>query len=253
MTTYVPVLTFHSLDTRSSVTSFPPQLFRGSMGKLHDAGYQTVSLLEAVDCLSRGMPFPQRAFVITFDDGYQTVYDEAFPVLQRYGMSATVFLTVGEHKSARRAARLPSIAGHSMLSWCEIREMQQGGISFGAHTLTHPDLTRIPLDQVAAEVCDSKAIIEDALDAPVPCFAYPYGRYDDRSRDIVRRHFACACSDELGLVTTGSDPHALKRVDAYYLRSERLFDVMLTRRFPWYIGVRSIPRRIRRAARPGHR
>jgi peptidoglycan/xylan/chitin deacetylase (PgdA/CDA1 family) len=153
-----------------------------------------------------------------------------------------------------------------MLAWREMREMQHSGINFGAHTLTHPDLTRLPFDRVQAEVCDSKAIIEDALGAPVACFAYPYGRYDHRSREIAWQHFACACSDKLGLVAAGSDPYALERVDAYYLRTDRLFDpyalervdayylrtdrlfdVILTGLFPWYIRARSIPRRIRRA------
>ena len=134
-----------------------------------------------------------------------------------------------------------------MLSWDEIREMQRHGIAFGAHSLTHPDLTRLPSDRVEAEICDSRTIIEDALGAAAACFAYPYGRYDYRSREIVRQHFACACSDKLGLTTRGSDLYALERVDAYYLRTDRLFNVMLTRLFPWYIVARSIPRRIRRA------
>lgn len=56
---------------------------------------------------------------------------------------------------------------------------------FGAHTLTHPDLTCLPFDRVNAEICDSKAIIEDALSSPVSCFAYPYGRYDHRSHEIA--------------------------------------------------------------------
>jgi peptidoglycan/xylan/chitin deacetylase (PgdA/CDA1 family) len=127
MLAYLPVLTFHTLDTRSSVIFFPPQLFKDGMRKLHDAGYHTIGLLEAVQCVRKGAPFPPRAFVMTFDDGYQTVYQEAFPVLQRYGMCATVFLTVGANKSSMRAGRLPAFAGHSMLSWREIREMQRGG------------------------------------------------------------------------------------------------------------------------------
>ena len=125
--------------------------------------------------------------------------------------------------------------------------MQQSGIDFGAHTLTHPDLTHLPLDRVKAEVCDGKAIIEDALSAPVPSFAYPYGRYNDQVRDMVREHFSCACSDELGLVRQGSDLYALQRVDAFYLRSDCLFSIMPTRYFPWYIRVCSVPRRVRRA------
>ncbi len=188
--------------------------------------------------------------MITFDDGYQSVYDEAFPVLQRYGTPATVFLTVGEKWAAQPGVRLPGLEGRSMLSWQEIREMQRSGITFGAHTLTHPDLTRLPAERVESEICESKAIIEDALSAPVTCFAYPFGRYDRQSCEIVRQHFASACSDTLGLVTADSDRYALERVDAYYLRTDRSFDVVLTRLFPWYIRVRSIPRRIRRALEP---
>jgi peptidoglycan/xylan/chitin deacetylase (PgdA/CDA1 family) len=198
-----------------------------------------------VDCLRQGQPFPPRAFVITFDDGYRSVYDEAFPVLQSYGMLATVFVTVGERTAARPVGRLPSLSGRSMLAWHEIREMQQWGIDFGAHTLTHPDLTRLSLDCAEAEIRDSKAIIEDALGARVDCFAYPYGRYDQRTREIAGKHFACACSDELGLVAADSDLYALERVDAYYLRTDRLFRVMLTEWFPWYIRARGVPRHLR--------
>jgi peptidoglycan/xylan/chitin deacetylase (PgdA/CDA1 family) len=251
MAPWLPILTFHDIDDHRSVISISPGVFRRGIARLHDRGYRTLSLLEVVDCLGRGALFPERSLVITFDDGYQTVYDEAFPVLQRYGLSATVFLTVGEKGTAGPSDRLPSLEGRSMLTWREIREMHRWGIHFGAHTLTHPDLTRLPFDRVEAEVCDSKAIIEDALGAPVACFAYPYGRYDHRSREIAWQYFACACSDRLGLITAGSDPYALERVDAYYLRSDPLFDVMLTRLFPWYIRARRIPRRIRRAFQGG--
>jgi len=245
----LPILTFHTIDDHPSVISVSPNVFGRGMARLWESGYRTVSLLEVVDCLRRGVPFPDRSFVITFDDGYQSVYEEAFPVLQRHGMSAIVFLTVGEKGTAGLGDRLPSLAGRSMLSWRQIREMHRGGIAFGAHTLTHPDLTRLPSDQVEAEVCRSKATIEDTLSALVACFAYPYGRSDQRSREIIRRHFVCACSDRLGLVTLGSDAYTLERVDAYYLRTDRLFAVMLTGLFPWYVLARSLPRRVRRAVR----
>ncbi len=247
MTSSLSILTFHSLDDESSVLSFLPRLFQRGMARLQESGYRTVSLPEAVERLRQGASFPDRSFVLTFDDGYQTVYEEAFPVLQRYNMSATVFLTVGAKGTTNPHDRLPSLEGHPMLSWREIREMGQWGISFGAHTLTHPDLTRLPSVRVEAEVYHSKAIIEDMLGAPVTCFAYPFGRYDQRSREIVRRYFACACSDKLGLIAAGSDPYTLERVDMYYLRTERLFALIASRLFPWYIGARRLPRQIRRA------
>lgn len=242
----LPILTFHALDDQPSVTSVSPEVFRRAIVRLHASGHRTLSLTEAVDCLRRRQPFPNRSIVITFDDGYQSVYAEAVAVLQNYGMCATVFLTVGEAPSAESAGRLPALGGRSMLSWREIREMSKTGFSFGAHTLTHPDLTRLPLERAENEICRSKTIIEDAVGLPVACFAYPYGRYDRRSREIAQQHFACACSDRLGFMTRGSDLYGLERVDAYYLRTDRLFDVMLTGFFPWYIMARSIPRRIRR-------
>lgn len=250
MTSFLPILTFHTLDTRPSVISFPPRVFRHGMARLHENGYKTLSLLEAANFLHHGKSFPNRSFAITFDDGYQTMYREAFPILQEYGMTATVFLTVGEKGVSKPAGRLPSIEGRSMLSWGEIQEMQRWGIALGAHTLTHPDLTRLPYHRVEAEICDSKAIIEDILGAPVACFAYPYGCYNNRCREIVQQHFACACSDKLGQITRSSDLYALERVDAFYLRTERLFDLMLSKFFPWYIRARNVPRRVRRAIQP---
>ena len=246
MTSSLPILTFHALDDQRSATSFSPEVFQRGIARLHENGYRSLSLTDAAGCISRRQPFPSRSIVITFDDGYQSVHDEALPVLRDYGFCATVFLTVGERRAAETDGRLPSLGGRPMLSWSEIRKMHNAGISFGAHTLTHPDLTRLPLDRVETEVCQSKQILEDALGAPADCFAYPYGRYDRRSRDIVRQHFACACSDKLGLIRTDSDLYALERVDAYYLRTDRLFDLMLTKIFPWYIAARSIPRQIRR-------
>ena len=250
MASFLPILTFHALDDRPSVISFSPRVFRRGMARLHENGYQTLSLLEAVDFVHQGKPFPDRSFVITFDDGYPTVFDEAFPVLQQYGMAATVFLTVGANRP-NPDDRLPTLQGRSMLSWREIREMRSYGIDFGAHTLTHPDLTRLSFRQAEIEVYESKAIIEHALNVPVTSFAYPFGRYDDQSREIAEKHFACACSDRLGLVRTGSDLYTLERVEAYYLRSDWLFDMMLTGLFPWYIRTINIPRRLRLALKLG--
>lgn len=184
MAASLPILTFHALDDRSSAISFAPHVFQRGMARLHEGGYRALSLLEAADGLRHGEPFPDRAFVLTFDDGYQSVYTEAFPVLQHYGWSATVFLTVGQNRKVGVESRLPAMEDRPMLAWREIQEMHRWGLDFGAHTLTHPDLTRLPLAQVETEVCDSQAIIQDALSAAVASFAYPYGRYDRRLRSI---------------------------------------------------------------------
>lgn len=238
-----PILTFHAVDEQASVISFSPTLFARGMALLHDEGYKTVSLMELTDRFRRNIVPPDRSVVITFDDGYQSVYQEAFPVLQRYGMTATVFLTTGK----KRDERLPSMEGRSMLSWHEIKEMHRAGIAFGAHTLTHPDLTRLPAELLEAEVVGGKRVIEDELGSRVDTFAYPFGRHNNQCRQLVSQHFTCACSDRLGLCRSTSERYAMERVDAYYLRTERLFHMMLTSIFPFYVHARGVPRRIRRA------
>jgi peptidoglycan/xylan/chitin deacetylase (PgdA/CDA1 family) len=214
------------------------------MEKLIRNGYRAVGLTDAVENLYRGAPFQEKTFVLTFDDGYRSVYSEAFPVMKRHGMSATVFLTVGDPPGP--GGRIPPLNGSEMLSWAEVTEMREAGIRFGAHTLTHPDLTRLGTEKIEYEIVKSKEIIEGVLGEPVRSFAYPYGRYDERSLGIAGRFFDCACSDELGLLTLESNRYALGRVDAYYLKDERLSGLMLSGLFPYYVRLRNVPRKIRR-------
>ena len=240
----LPILTFHALDDRPAVCALPPRVFRRGIERLRARGFRALAVAEVGDRIRRGVDLPADAVAFSFDDGYRSVYEEAFPILGDAGLTATVFLTVGPPAGTRD--RLPSLEGRDMLSWAEIREMQRSGFAFGAHTLTHRDLRRLPAPEVETEMRTSKAMIEDRLGTAVTCFAYPYGRYDERSRALARELFACACSDALGLVTRRSDPWALERVDAYYLRTDRRFDVALTRWLPHYLRVLDVPRRLRR-------
>ena len=251
MAIWLPILTFHDIDDRSSVISVSPDVFRFSMRRLTKEGYKTIPLSRIVECIRKAEPFPDRAMSITFDDGYRSVYEKALPVLREYGMTATVFLTTGGGENQGLQERLPSLGGREMMRWPEIREIEREGIDFGAHTLTHPDLTRLPLKRVHAEVCDSKSRIEDALGCAATAFAYPFGHHNRRVREIVQAHYSCACSARLGVVRRGSDPFALERVDMYYFRTERLFRIMLTRGFLPYVRLRNIPRQVRSSLRTG--
>jgi peptidoglycan/xylan/chitin deacetylase (PgdA/CDA1 family) len=114
------------------------------------------------------------------------------------------------------------------------------------HTFTHPVLTRWPTDQIKAEICDTKKIIEDVLGSPVTSFAYPYGQFYDSFRKLVQDHFVSASSDNVSFLTARSDLYALKRVEAYSLRTDRWVNLTMTRGFPWYIWMRYLPRWIQR-------
>lgn len=245
----LPILTFHSIDDAGTVISFPRKLLHYGLGRLRGRGHISIALSEASAHIRRGEPLPDRSFVITFDDGYRNVFEEAFPILQQFGMTATVFLTVGRPHERRISKRMPSLFGRTMLSWSEVRAMHAAGIDFGAHTLTHPNLTRIGDAAMSFEIQAGKAVIEDELGTAVDSFAYPYGCYNARVKQVVEQLFGCGCTDELGLVHMASDPDrfALPRIDGYFVRGRRLFDLMVTGAFPLYLKSCHLIRAGRRA------
>jgi peptidoglycan/xylan/chitin deacetylase (PgdA/CDA1 family) len=244
---HLPILTFHGFATPASTISFPPALLRSGLARLARKGYRSLDLLDAVEILRAGSPLPPKSLVITIDDGYESAYREAFPTLQEHGMTATVFVTTGQRAGRDPSDRLPPIEGQSMVSWRELGEMVSAGFAVGAHTLTHPDLTRLPESEAEAEIVGAKAILEDRFSVSVRSFAYPRGRYDQRAREIAARHYSCACSDRLGLVTRASDNYALERVEMYYFSWRPVFNLLTTPLLPAYLRFRAVPRNARLA------
>jgi peptidoglycan/xylan/chitin deacetylase (PgdA/CDA1 family) len=243
----LPILTLHSIDDAGTVISFPRELLQDGLERLQAHGHISIALSEALAHIHRVEPFPDRSFVITFDDGYRSVFEEAFPILQQFGMTATVFLTVGKPSQRKMSGRIPSLFARTMLSWDEIRAMHLAGISFGAHTLTHPKLPRISHEAMRCEIHECKAVIEDELGTAVDSFAYPYGCCNALVKQVVEEFFGCGCTDELGLVNVAGDPYALPRIDGYFLRHKKLFDLMTTQAFSFYIRGCNLIRASRRA------
>ena len=222
-------------------------MLRGGLARLVKKGYRSIDLLDAVEHLRTGDPVPPRALVITIDDGYESVYREAFPILQEHGMTATVFVTTGEQPGRNPSDRFPSMEGQPMVSWKELSEMVAAGFSVGAHTLTHPDLTRLSASNAEAEIVGAKSILEDRLGVGVRSFAYPHGKYDRRTHELVAEHYCCACSDRLGLLARGSNLYALERVEMYYFSRPWVFNLLTTPFLSAYLALRAVPRNARRA------
>jgi peptidoglycan/xylan/chitin deacetylase (PgdA/CDA1 family) len=138
-------------------------------------------------------PLSGRAVILTFDDGYRDFLTEAWPLLAKYGFSATVFLVAGMVGQTNKWDRH---YGQEMplLDWEEIRELQKEGIEFGSHTLNHRPLTELSNEQVVREAARSKTILEQNLGTHIPAIASPYGASDD-----VIHHLVGACGYTFGL------------------------------------------------------
>ena len=242
----IPILTYHSIDESGSVISTRPGVFRRQMKLLSETGWKVVALNDLVRMLPDRRPISEKTAVLTFDDGFQNFYTEAFPVLQEYGFKATVFLVttyVGQHNFwENKEDGSTGMPLGQLLSWDEIKELSGRGVDFGAHSLSHPDLTKIPLEKATREIIESKTVIEQHLGTRVATFAYPYGSFNEQIKEIVKDNFAAAVSTNLGKITAGDDLHALKRLDAYYLRNERIFNSLAERKFEYYMQARQMLR-----------
>jgi peptidoglycan/xylan/chitin deacetylase (PgdA/CDA1 family) len=139
-TNRLPILTYHSIDRSGSIISTSPEKFRRQLHLLKEQSLQVISLDELAACLSLDRPLPSDSIVITFDDGFRSVYDEAFPILQKMGFRATVFI-VPEYcgRNNRWPGQPGMIPAFNLLGWDDIKEMSDQGIEFGAHTRSHAD------------------------------------------------------------------------------------------------------------------
>jgi len=177
---HIPILVYHKVDPyfEWGVTRVYPFQFEMQMRYLKAKGWHTASQRQI---LSED-PLPPRTCLITFDDGYTSFKRYAFPILQRYGFRALVFVVT--HFTGKRNAWDVTLGREFYhLSWSEINTLLSQGVEFGSHTLNHPNLTRIPLNKAQREIEDSKKMLEDKIGKEVHFFSYPFGKHN---RDIEK-------------------------------------------------------------------
>ncbi len=242
-TSKIPILTYHSIDLSGSVISTDSKTFRRQMKFLFDNNFKVISLKTFAEHHFENKPLPLKSIILTFDDGFQNFYTTAFPILQDYNFTATVFLITDYcGKFNDWSGNLPSLERSKLMDWNEIKELAKHNIEFGAHSLTHPNLTKISLAESEREIVESKLAIESQLGIEVSDFAYPYGISNSAIKLLTQKHFKSACSTRMGKVKSDDDIFALKRLDTYYLSNEKIFGSILSNNLDWYIGFRQIMR-----------
>lgn len=211
------ILRYHSInDYRRHEVNVKVKTFKQQMGFLAKY-YKPISLKEAFIYLKNKKDIPKKAVVVTFDDGYEDNYVNAYPMLKQLQIPATIFLIAGYIGTDKI---LPHDIGDNplnnrLLSWKEVREMTQDGVEFGSHTLSHMNLTRRDLD-INSEILESKRIIEKELDKEVWAISYPYGLLKDFNHEVkqaVRQvGYSCGCSAMNGVNDTQTDIFELRRI-----------------------------------------
>lgn len=243
----IPILTYHSLDSSGSVISTAPEKFRQQMKNLSDASFKVVALRELVSRIREKRELPARSVAITFDDGFQSVYDVALPVLKDYDYPATVFLVTSFcGKNNRWNGQPDSIPSFDLLTWDQISKMKEQQIEFGVHTATHPDLTKLSASQISEEIVGARQTVEDHTGEREIPFAYPYGKECDAARVLVEANFYAACSTDMDLANLHSDVHFLPRIDMYYFCNNDLLTRIGTPAFDRFVRLRKSLRSVKR-------
>lgn len=196
------------------------------------------------------MPGRPAGVVITFDDGFLDFYTEAFPILQRFDYSATMYLP-----TAFIADSTTLFNGRPCLTWSNVRELQDYGMEFGSHTVTHPQLRSVSRSDIHKELADSKKTIEDKTGRAAESFAYPYAfpQVDTQFKRALQetlekagyRNGVCTI---VGRANRSSNPFFLERLPVNDLDDEPFLDAKLRGAYDWVGSLQSAVKRARSLA-----
>lgn len=214
----IPILMYHKVNPNPLYGGLglrvPPQKFDWQMAYLKKNGYHTVNLGDVLDHYEKGKRLPLKPIVITFDDGYRDNFEYAYPILQKYNYTATVFVvagTIGKTNEFDVKGKLQP--ENPMMNWYEIRKLAAGGITIGSHTWHHPHLSQLTPAVAREEIVKSKEILEQGLGKKVQYFCYPYGDLNPTVTKIVEDcGFRGATTTKQGLATASSNPLLLERI-----------------------------------------
>jgi len=191
--------------------------FRKQIQWLLDHQYRFISTSDYLAFHQGNAALEGKSVLITFDDAYADLDENAFPILKEHGLSATIFVVTSQMNGTNVWDKNRGWA-HSfpLLSKERIRHWADQGIEFAAHSHTHTDLRTVPKSVLEEEVLRSKSELESLLERRIIAFAYPFGAYNDSVRDAVSKVFELAFTSNRGVNKKLTDRYQLRRTAPYH-------------------------------------
>src|SRR5216110_4125385 len=201
-TAQVIIFCYHRLvdKIRYPGTEITPAAFEAQMKELKDRGITVISMQDLLAWKRGEKNIPPRSAVVTFDDGWKSQYEVAWPIMKKYGYPFTMFIYT-------EGVRGGSLGGGEAITWEQLADMRDNGVDIQAHTATHQDLreghTVLVIEPggkrskkkltgadyekwVQNEVVSSKELLEQRLGIKVNCFAVPFGNYNEHVKELAR-------------------------------------------------------------------
>ena len=242
MTPRLEILMYHSISDTPGPTSISPRIFAAQMQALAASGLPVAS----PDAMAE--PPRTRSVVITFDDGFSDFDTVAWPILREHGFHPIVYLPSGRMGGSEdwTGCNTPP---RPLMSWDRVRQLAAEGVFFGAHSITHPDLTTLPAETLEQEIARSGQDIAARLGQPIRHFAPPYGASSPKVRHCIARHYATSVGTRLGVAGPDDDLHDLPRLEMFYFTDISRWQAHLAGRGGTYLAIRRTLRRARQMAR----
>ncbi|RIK56816.1 hypothetical protein DCC62_30180 [candidate division KSB1 bacterium] len=232
----IPVLLYHRIDTEADKAWQPfcvsPDDFARQMAWLAQQGYRTIDLHALLNYYERDEPVPEKALVITFDDGYYCNYSRAFPLMAKYDFTGTVFLA-GNLMRADDAP--PAESRQGFMSWNEIRDM-------------HVKMTDLSRERLHREIFESREVIAAQLGAAVDFFCYPFAAFDSGISDCVQEAgYRGACGGPPFYEEGPASPFAIGRTEILWNDSFAQFRFKIENGLSYYFFARRQMGKVKRA------
>jgi len=205
------ILLYHHVSTTTpKVTSVSPDTFRQHMQYLAD-NHRVLPLKQVVEALTNNQPLPDKTVVITFDDGYENIYDNAHPILKEFAFPYTIFIN-------------PPLIGEVsyQLDWQQVKTMANDGASFANHGNQHThmlfknkdDSKKSWLNRTIQEIETAETMLQQNLGYSLKYLAYPYGEFDSTLKTRLTSEGYIGFAQHSGAIASYSDFSALPRYPA---------------------------------------
>ncbi|WP_338985930.1 polysaccharide deacetylase family protein [Fusobacterium animalis] len=214
----VPVIMYHRVINNPENegvygTYIYEDMFKKHLQYLKDKNYTVITFKDLDKIGWRNRFEKDRKYIIlTFDDGYKDNYDLAFPILKEFNFKATIFL-MGSLTYNEWDVKAGGERKFSLMSVEMIKEMQDYGIEFGAHTFNHPKINTLSNEEIEHQIVDVKKPLEEKIGKEIITFAYPYGILNDYAKEMAKKAgYIFALATDSGSVCLSDDLYQIRRI-----------------------------------------
>ena len=214
----IPVLYYHKIDYPKKDAVFKglyvtPGQFKRQLSILKFLGYETINPKEILSFIKGHKLSVKKPILITFDDGYENNYLNAYPILKSAGFTSMIFVSSGFIGKKNAISDERERVKENFLNKTEIKEMFNNGFFIGSHGINHYYLDRLEEGLMIGELIASKAYLENITGSAVDFFSYPFGVYSANvMRAVKNAGYAAAFTTVNGKIEAGDNSFELKRI-----------------------------------------